>query len=194
MEEATTGRKAKGIIKREMCIPFENTVMHRGLALKKVNTAIIDKKPTTYFKCKNMKTPIKLTGICYFSGRIVNYPESMEIEILQEHNYNCAYGKQEAVNNSITVEPTLVPDLFENSISPFGKEVIKNKNDNKKRQKSSKNKYSKVKKEVEDSTDIIRPYYDLDNNLMEPVNIYIQLWTPEDLKMDSECKIKMNNI
>lgn len=90
----TTGRKSKKVKKIEPTALLDiGTVMHREIILKKVNTAVINRKRTTYFKCPNMRTPTHVVGVCTFSGKIVEFPTNLNMEILHDHSVNCSYIK-----------------------------------------------------------------------------------------------------
>jgi hypothetical protein len=95
------GRKAKRIVKKVTCeLINAGTIVLDNIELKKVASAIIANKPTCYFKCKNMKTPKRTTDICKFSGRIMNFPEMMEMEILYPHSPNCKFINIEKLEKS----------------------------------------------------------------------------------------------
>ena len=119
MENA--GRKSKGIQRIVRTKTLDTgTVEYNGIQLKRVNTAIINKNSTTYFRCRNMRTPSKVTGICNFSGRIVNFPHSLEMEILHDHSQNCSFLKLDGVNlnlikNGINIEEDAERDNAESA-------------------------------------------------------------------------------
>jgi hypothetical protein len=90
-----TGRKLINPKRKESCIlSHTGTVIYKGCLLKKVHSALINKKRTTYFKCRNMRTPYKIQGVCVFSARIINFPENLELQIIHDHSPNCTYGKE----------------------------------------------------------------------------------------------------
>ena len=77
---------------KESCRLAPNgSVFHKGIHLRKVNTTRNSEGIClAYFKCPNMKTPQKVENICGFSGRILNFPHALEIEILSGHNSKCS--------------------------------------------------------------------------------------------------------
>jgi hypothetical protein len=98
-DDYITGRKLIKPKRKEECLPsVTGSVIYNGCHLKKVHSAIINKKRTTYFKCRNMRTPYKVNGVCVFSGRIINFPQNMLMEIIHDHSPNCIYAS--GTNNS----------------------------------------------------------------------------------------------
>jgi len=151
------GRKALAVKRKEICNFIESgTVEHNGIILKKVHTAIINHKKTTYFKCKNMRTPTHVSGVCIFSARIIDFPESLFLEILNEHSSTCCYvsGNQDLIckANESTSKRKRIKKSFP---------IIKKPN-------------YKVNRNL-DILDINVPGVDLSN-------IYVDLWTKNDIK------------
>ncbi len=102
-DNITSGRKALHTKRIEPCSFVESgAVEHNGVLLRKVSSAIINHKKTFYFKCKYMKTPTRTIGTCIFSGRIVNFPASLDLEILHDHSSTCCYarGKKDFTSTS----------------------------------------------------------------------------------------------
>jgi hypothetical protein len=170
-----TGRKALKIRRKENCNLLETgTVELNGVILKKVNTAVINHKKTTYFKCRNMRTPTHVTGVCIFSGRIVDFPIELEMEILHEHSNTCCYSKGKK-------DPPLTL-----TSAPEKKKVKKKKNN------SMINQVSIAPRRRREEKMIQTPYMLENQEGMDLPDIYIQLWTDEDIKrvMTMSAKLK----
>ena len=118
-----TGRRAKLTLRKDIATYLEyNTIELDEIVLKRVNTAMIDHKMTTYFKCRNMKTPYRITGICHFSGRIANFPENLEIEIINDHSPNCSYLRKSSGNiPSSNIEKLKQTQLYVSKNNPLVK-------------------------------------------------------------------------
>jgi hypothetical protein len=166
------------IKRKENCILLESgTVEYQGVILKKVNTAIINHKRTTYFKCKNMRTPSHVSGICVFSGRIVDFPVCLDLEILHDHSQTCCFAKGKK-------------DLFSNQLQRDAlSKLIKERNSNngnfiKRRKCNTLMKQLSNKEEKYNQSEII----DYQDGIDLP-NIYVQLWTDDDINR----VMKMNN-
>ena len=193
-----TGRRAKHTLRRDIASYVEyNTIELDGVILKRVNTAVIDRKKTTYFKCRNMKTPYRVSGICHFSGRIADFPENLGIEIINDHNPTCSY-------------------LRKNSNSYMSSNLIKSEKSSAKRhplvKKTHKKKKKQARRKISDESDIhdtIRENFKVKNILtrslkipkeidqnsqFENNQIYIQLSTQADLDREKEAVLNNPNI
>jgi hypothetical protein len=205
-----TGRRAKQTLRKDMALYVEyNTIELDGIILKRVNTAMIDNKKTTYFKCKNMKTPYRITGVCHFSGRIKNFPDNLEIEILNEHNPNCSYLKKTGKNviTSIYNKLNQIRQEFKNSHKT--RPVVKKTNKKKKKQReyleseSSEhndetlldNEEFKIPFRENKLLNLLKIPEEIDSNSdLKNSEIYIELWTEADLLKEREVALKHPNI
>jgi hypothetical protein len=181
---ANGGRKALKIKRKEYCRLLETgTVEHNGVILKKVNTAIINHKKTTYFKCRNMRTPTHVTGVCVFSARIVDFPNNLDLEILHDHSNTCCYAKGKKDSQQFINKNTQT-------------KILKNNfNKNKARRPNPKIKSLLPNKEVKSLESDILDYQDIGIDLP---NIYIPLWSDEDnakvIQIPHKFKLMLENI
>jgi len=200
-----TGRRAKLTVRKDIATYLEyNTIELDEIVLKRVNTAMIDRKMTTYFKCKNMKTPYRVTGICHFSGRIANFPENLEIEIINDHSPNCSYLRKSSANiPTSNIEKLKQSHLYASKNNPLVKKSkSKKKNRNVWRKLSSDSseednlKYRKdfkipgTKVFSQEAMKVIKSLklpenFDLDADL-EKADIHVQLLNDADIQKERE--------
>jgi hypothetical protein len=168
------GRKAKRVLKTETCLQLNPGLVElKGIILRRVSTAIIEHKVMAYFKCRNMKTPTKNTGVCNFSGRIPNYPDYLEMEIISDHSPHCSFVNAPKNGNGVL-------DYH------MGEDLNLNENENQpeftksSKRKRPRNRNNKQLKKERDDVSI----HSEDGTVTE---IYIQLSNKED-----EIKMKRN--
>jgi hypothetical protein len=169
------GRKAKHVLRRVKAKYMEsNTIEYEGILLKKVNSAVIDHKLTTYFKCRNMKTPYRIIGVCNFSSRISNFPKNLEMEVLAEHNSNCSYFKE--AGGHIPSAPPYVhkPNKKPKKIAKVQKAVYFSSSE------ENNSDEDKIKSNIK-----IPPHLP-NNSDLRNVEVYVQLFSEEDLVKEQE--------
>lgn len=209
-----TGRRLKQTLRRDIATYVEyNTIELDGIILKRVNTAIIDNKKTTYFKCRNMKTPYRVTGVCHFSGRIRDFPDNLEIEILCDHNPNCSYLKKTSINSITSILKNFERIRQEEKYTSGNKKrAIVKKTKKKKKKRNEEDEYTSSESslfnnkfvdeedfKISDRDDIvinrlklpegIEPNSDLNNSEM-----YIELWTDADIIKEKKVMNKYPHI
>jgi len=192
-----TGRRAKHTLRRDIASYVEyNTIELEGVILKRVNTAVIDRRKTTYFKCKNMKTPYRVSGICHFSGRIADFPDNLEIEIINDHNPTCSYLKKNS--NSLINSLQMKKEKLFTKRNPLVKKTLKKKKYPRRKISSESADFNPLSENLIDGNFSIKNLKipkEIDRNFQFDNNeIYIQLSTPVDLEREKEAASKNPNI